>query len=90
MWKIHEHREISKTIGRLPPWIVKEYEVWKDLIHRHGPEILRQYPGYHDEKLKGVRKGQRSSRLSRQYRVIYVADRDVVTVYVFEITPHKY
>lgn len=90
MWQIREHRGIAKTIRRLPPWIAKEYEVWKDLVYRHGPEILRQFPGYHDEALKGDRKGQRSSRLSRQYRVIYAADREIVTVYVLEITPHHY
>jgi mRNA-degrading endonuclease RelE of RelBE toxin-antitoxin system len=90
MWEIREHRHISKSLRRLPPWIAKEYEVWKDLVHRHGPEILRQYPGYHDEFLKGERAGQRSSRLSRQYRVIYAVDREIVVVYVLEITPHKY
>ena len=90
MWEIREHRDIPKTARRLPAWILKEYETWKDLIHRHGPEILREYPGYHDEQLKGERKGQRSSRLNRQYRVIYIFDRQVVTVYVLELTPHKY
>ena len=44
----------------------------------------------HDEHLKGERTGQRSSRLSRQYRVIYAVDREVVVVYVLEITPHHY
>ena len=90
MWQIREHREISKIIRRLPVWIIKEYETWKDLIFRHGPEILRKYSGYHDEHLKGTRKGQRSSRLSRQYRVIYAVDRQIVTIYVLEINPHKY
>ena len=90
MWQIREHREIAKTARRLPAWILKEYETWKNLVYRHGPEIFRQYPGYHNESLKGTRKGQRSSRLSRQYRVIYVVDRKIVTVYVLEITPHNY
>jgi mRNA-degrading endonuclease RelE of RelBE toxin-antitoxin system len=90
MWKVLEHHDIAKTVRRLPPWIAKEYEVWKDLIFRHGPEILRQYPGYHDEPLRGDRKGQRSSRLSRQYRVIYFVERQSVTIYVLEITPHHY
>ncbi|OGR89661.1 MAG: addiction module toxin [Elusimicrobia bacterium RIFCSPLOWO2_01_FULL_59_12] len=90
MWQIREHRDVAKIVRRLPPWIVKEYETWKDLVFRHGPEALRQFHGYHDEQLKGERKGQRSSRLSRQYRVIYVLDRNIVTVYVLEITPHHY
>jgi len=90
MWKIQEHRKLSKTIRRLPLWIIKEYETWKDLVYRHGPEILKQYPGFHDEKLRGKRKSQRSSRLSLQYRVLYAVDRRIVTVYVLEINPHKY
>ena len=39
-----------------------------------------EFPGFHDEKLKGKRAGQRSSRLSLQYRVIYSVERDVVMV----------
>lgn len=69
---------------------VKKYELWKDIIFRHGPEKLREFPGFHDEKLKGERAGQRSSRLSLQYRVVYSVQRDIVTVFVLEITPHRY
>jgi proteic killer suppression protein len=69
---------------------LQEYELWKNIVFRHGPEKLREFPGFGDEKLKGRRKGQRSSRLSLQYRVIYVVDRRIVTVSVLEITPHKY
>ena len=90
MWHIKEHRTLSKTIRKLQPWIVKEYETWKDLVYRHGPEILREYSGYHDESLRGERSGQRSSRLNRQFRVIYAVDRNIITVYVLEITPHEY
>ena len=70
--------------------VVKKYELWKDLVFRHGPEKLHEFPGFHDESLKGQRAGQRSSRLSAQYRVIYEVSRQIVTVYVLEITPHKY
>lgn len=69
---------------------VKKYELWKDIIFRHGPEKPREFPGFHDEKLKGEHAGQRSSRLSLQYRVIYSVQRDIVTVFVLEITPHRY
>jgi proteic killer suppression protein len=62
----------------LPLPIVKKYELWKNIIFRHGPEKLKEFPGFHDEKLKGERKGQRSSRLSEQYRVIYTVERDIV------------
>ncbi len=90
MWKILEHRDIRKAARKLPPQVVEKYEVWKELIYRHEPEKLREFPGFHDEKLKGEREGERSSRLSLQYRVIYSVENDVVTVFVLEITPHKY
>ena len=90
MWRIEEHRDIEKTCRKLPPEIVKKYELWKSIVFRHGPEKLREFSGFHDEKLKGDRRGQRSSRLSLQYRVIYTVEREIVTVYVLEITPHQY
>ena len=90
MWHLKEHRSIAKTCKKLPRVIVKKYELWKNLVFRHGPEKLREFPGFHDEKLQGNRHGQRSSRLSLQYRLIYVVDRSDITVYVIEITPHNY
>jgi len=90
MWRIQEHREIEKLCRRLPLPIVKKYELWKDIVYRHGPEKLREFPGFHDEKLKGARRAQRSSRLSLHHRVIYAVDRQIVTVFVLEITPHDY
>ena len=90
MWIIREHLKLKKILTKIPVPIVKKYELWKDLVFRHGPEKLREFPGFHDEKLRGDRKGQRSSRLSLQYRVIYEVERETVTVYVVEISPHKY
>lgn len=75
---------------KLPVNVVKKYELWKDIIFRHGPEKLKEFRGFHDEKLKGNRRGQRSSRLSAQYRVIYTVKQQIVTVFVLEISPHKY
>ena len=80
MWVVKEHKQIAKICKQIPTAVLKKYELWKDIIFR----------GFHDEILKGDRKGQRSSRLSLQYRVIYVAEKNVLTVYVIEITPHKY
>ena len=90
MWHILEHRNIAKKRKTIPERVLKKYELWKDLILKHGPDILKQFPGFHDEGLKGQRKGQRSSRLSRQYRIIYTVNGDEITVYVLEISPHKY
>lgn len=90
MWRIREHRDIGKICRKLPEAVVKKYELWKEIVFRHGPQKLREFPGFHDEKLKGDRTGQRSSRLDSQYRVIYAVERDIVTVFVLEITPPDY
>lgn len=90
MWHVKEHRNIVKTCRKLPALVVKKYELWKDLVARHGPMKLKEFPGFHDEKFGGSRAGQRSSRLNLQYRVIYEVENDTVTVFVLEITPHKY
>ncbi len=74
----------------MPDAIVKKYELWKNIVYRHGPEKLKDFPGFHDEKLRGKRKDERSSLLSQQYRVIYSVERQSVTVFVREITPHQY
>jgi plasmid maintenance system killer protein len=81
MWHIKEHKNIKKTITKLPQQVIKKYELWKDIIFRHGPEKLREFPGFHDEKLSGDREDQRSCRLNALFRVIYI---------VVEITPHRY
>jgi plasmid maintenance system killer protein len=90
MWIIQEHIGVRKCCERAPKEVVRKYELWKDIVFRHGLEKLNEFPGFHDEKLRGQRKNQRSSRLNLQYRVIYTVNRDTVTVFVLEITPHKY
>jgi proteic killer suppression protein len=90
MWLIYEARDIGKVYPTLPPAVRQKYELWKSIVQLDGPAGLRQFKGFHDEKLKGKRSGQRSSRLSKRFRVIYEVDQDVVTVFVEEITPHDY
>jgi plasmid maintenance system killer protein len=90
MWKIYEEKSIGKNKRKIPVQVWKKYELWKDIIHRHGPDKLQEFPGFNDEALKGKRKGQRSSRLNIQYRVIYEIEKEEITVYVIEISPHEY
>lgn len=90
MWHIREHRGIAKQCSKLPLKVVKKYELWKNIVFRHGPDKLKEFPGFHDEKLRGKLEGQRSSRLGLQYRVVYKVEKKTVTVFVLEITPHEY
>jgi len=90
MWHIREHQKLNRIIEKLPLQVVKKYELWKSIVFRHGPDKLREFPGFHDEKLKGKHEEMRSSRLNIQYRVIYSVEKQTITIYVIDITPHKY
>lgn len=56
-----------------------------------GLDEVRKIPGYHDEPLRGDRRGQRSIRLSRHYRAIYAIKKDVFEfVEILEVNKHEY
>ena len=90
MWKIYEKRSLEKDLKRLPVLIRKHYEVWKRVIEPGGPQGLREIKGYHDEALKGAWKGFRSSRLNKQWRVIYKVESNRFEIFVVEVNPHEY
>lgn len=90
MWNIFEPDQLGKIIWKLPHAVQDKYELWKAVVRYSGTQALRGLSGFHDEKLKGRRAGQRSSRLSLKYRVIYAVEKNTITVRVIEITPHKY
>lgn len=81
---------MDKIVAKLPLYVIKKYELWKDIVFRHGPDKLREFPGFHDERLKGKLEGERSSRLNIHYRVIYTVEKETVSVYVIDISPHSY
>ena len=90
MWEIYEHRRVVKELGQLPIQILKRYEKWKDIVRIAGPKGLRLIKGFHDEALHGERRGERSCRLSNQYRLIYKVVFQEVIVLVVDITAHDY
>ena len=62
------------------------------LMRPLGLEEVRKRPGYHDEPLLGDRRGQRSIRLNRSWRAIYVilSDGRIEFVEVQEVNKHEY
>ena len=70
-WKVIWSKSVDKQLDRIPDYIRKKFLAWAKVIERVGLEQVRKLSGYHDESLQGVRKGQRSVRLNRAYRVIY-------------------
>jgi proteic killer suppression protein len=76
----------------MPRHIVENLAAWVDDVEARGLEEVRRIPGYHDEPLHGDRRGQRSIRLSRSYRAIYVVKDDggAELVSVEEVSKHGY
>lgn len=90
MWTIYEHKTLVRRIPKIPQEVLKRYEKWKDIVSISGPGGLRLIKGFHDEALKGDRKGDRSSRLGFKYRVIYKIDNDQLYVMALNINAHDY
>ena len=55
-------------------------------------KVRKILKGFHDELLKGERRGQRSVRLSKSWRVIYreKSDRIINLIIVEEVHKHRY
>jgi addiction module RelE/StbE family toxin len=70
--------------------VQKKYEKWKDIVAISGQQGLMLIKGFADEALKGEWDGYRSSRLNKQYRVIYQVIADQVYVKVEKVTAHDY
>ncbi len=81
--------DAKKDIKRLPRHIKIHLIEWAELV---GIIEVRKVPGYHDEPLKGKRKGQRSIRLSKSYRAIYIEkiNGDINIISVKEVNKHEY
>jgi addiction module RelE/StbE family toxin len=90
MWLILEHRRVQRRVGSLPRIVQARYQKWKDIVEASGPMGLRRVKGYHDEALRGDRKGHRSSRLGAQYRVVYTVIANKVQVKVVDVSAHDY
>lgn len=90
MWAIYEHRTVQRQLRSIPLDILERYEKWKDIVAISGPPGLRLIKRFRDEALRGEWKGHRSSRLGKQYRVIYRVEKDQVFIQVVNVTDHDY
>lgn len=78
-----------KQLKKAPKHIAKRANIWRQSVEYDGLLLTRKRPGWHDEPLKGDRKGQRSVRLNQQWRLIYCEVSGEV-LEVLEVTPHDY
>lgn len=83
---------VKKSLIKVPSYILKKLQAWVDGVETYGLLKTRKIPGYHDEPLKGKRTGQRSIRLNRAYRAIYVINENgtIAVVQIIEVNKHEY
>ena len=84
--------KVEKQLRKVPRFVVDKLLAWAKSIELRGLREVRKIPGYHDEPLKGDRRGQRSIRLSSAYRAIYSEEHDgtVNLVVLEEVNKHEY
>jgi proteic killer suppression protein len=85
-------KKAEKNLKKIPKHILIQFDLWVEIIETDGLKAMQKLKGYRDHALKGDRKGQRSSSLSRSWRVIYVLDKDtkLISVEVLEVNHHEY
>lgn len=85
-------RAAEKQMKKVPVHIREAVVVWAHSVEEDGMRATRRLPGYHDEPLTGTRRGQRSVRLNRAYRLIYDEhdDGSITVVQVLEVSKHEY
>jgi toxin HigB-1 len=82
----------EKQLRKLPSVIKEAVVIWAASVEEDGIRNVRRLPGYHDEPLFGLHRGQRSVRLNRAYRLFYIYDEQThtITITVLEVNKHDY
>jgi len=82
----------KRELRKLPEYILRKLQRWAEQVELLGLREVRKAISWHDEPLVGKRRGQRSIRLSRSYRAIYVEEEDsgLTVIVVVESHKHKY
>lgn len=88
--KVSRSRAFEKQLARVPEFIRKKVIFWIFLVESNGLNEVMKSPGFHDEPLKGVRKGQRSVRMNKAYRLIYHVIQDRIHIELLEVHKHDY
>ena len=91
-YEVHIAKKAEKQLKKIPVYIKEALLLWASSVEMIGMREVRKIPAYHDEPLKGKRKGERSIRLSRAYRAIYkeLENGELVLVEIIEVYKHDY
>lgn len=93
-YQVYMSKSAEKGLEKVPQYIAIKLQAWVLDVEERGLEEVRKISGYHDEPLKGKRTGERSIRLSRAFRAIYVVDEkkwiSIVKITIQEVNKHEY
>ena len=92
MVEIELTKKAQKQLKKIPAHIRGRLKTWMFSIMVEGLQKTRKIKGYHDEPLKGKRKGQRSIRLSRSWRAIHREEKGemIHLITIEEVNKHEY
>lgn len=84
--------KVQKQLARVPEYIADQLTERLVAVEIQGIREIRKLPSFHDEPLKGKRKGRRSIRLSKSYRGIYVETSvgETELIEVIDVNKHGY
>lgn len=82
----------ERKLWKVPKYIAVKLNSWVESVSENGLNFTRKIRGYHDEPLKVIRAGQRSIRLSKSYRAIYIVHENnkIEFIEILEINKHEY
>jgi proteic killer suppression protein len=82
----------DKQMTKIPEHILSRLKSWIETVEQFGLIYARTLKSLHDEPLQGKRKGQRSIRLNKQWRLIYSENETTqqIEILILEVTPHDY
>ena len=92
IFEVKLSEQAEDDLEKAPAHVAFKLQTWISGVKAHGLREIKKIPGYHDEPLKGKRVGQRSIRLNRAYRAIYIKNKNGVVEFieVTEVNKHEY
>lgn len=92
VFEVQLSAQAKRDLRKVPSHIIDKFQVWVESVEREGLTQVQKIPGFHDEPLKGQRRGQRSIRLNKAYRAIYVINnkKEIEFILVEEVSKHEY
>lgn len=82
----------KKDLKKVPLHIAIKLQAWIEAVTHEELSNIKKIKGFHDEPLQGNRLGQRSIRLNKSYRTIYIIKNEklIKFIEIIEVNKHDY